>query len=296
MEMLSWCNLEWCHMHASCRWSQRQWIVLWNSQNGKSLLGNQWAVNGRGVCTKYVSLIPKAVCAQRSFLSFLCKTQEICLLGLVSFLWGWEWEWGSFCSFSASSFCLCLCASFPVSLIDSVWEMHTNTMSPKHQRLGSWCLWTWQWKQWYPLPSVRAESCGGHCLACLPSEQLAMLGWMMHAQGWTDRKTVSTVGIKAGKQRSLSLLFSGRAFFWTVSPWPKHGMCQNWVPAHSRVSVTSTIMQWWVEFMLALELPLQRLPSFPPRGKSTEFCWRRVVPRKLLAGSRSHRWVARVTL
>lgn len=28
MEMLSWCNLEWWHMHASCRWSQGQWIVL----------------------------------------------------------------------------------------------------------------------------------------------------------------------------------------------------------------------------------------------------------------------------
>ena len=49
--MLSWCNLEWHHMHASCRWSQGQWIVLWNSQNRQSLLWNQWAVSGSGYTT-----------------------------------------------------------------------------------------------------------------------------------------------------------------------------------------------------------------------------------------------------
>lgn len=171
MEMLSWCNLEWCHMHASCRWSQGQWIVLWNSQNGQSLLWNQWAGNCRGACTKHDSLIPKAACSKRSFLSFLCKTREICLPDLVSFFSSFLWGCGGgvgvglfFCLF-----CLCLWASFPVSLTLSVWEIHTNMVSPKHERLGSLCFWTWQWKQWYPLHLVRAESCGWHCLACLPS-------------------------------------------------------------------------------------------------------------------------------
>lgn len=116
------------------------------------------------------SLIPKAACSKRRFLSFLCKTREICLPDLVSFfssfLWGWGgWEWRLFFCL----FCLCLWASFPVSLILSVWEIHTNMVSPKHEGLGSLWFWTWQWKQWYPLPLVRAESCGWHCLACLPS-------------------------------------------------------------------------------------------------------------------------------
>lgn len=91
--------------------------------------------------------------------------------------------------------CLCLCASFPVSLIVSVWEIHTNTMSPKHERLGSLCLGTWQWKQWYPLPLVRAESCGGHRLACLPSGQLGYVGQNddMHRDGQIWRQWAQLV-------------------------------------------------------------------------------------------------------
>lgn len=177
--MLSWCNLEWRHVHASCRWSQAQWIVLWSSQNGQSLLWNQWAVNRQGACTKHDSLIPKAASDKRSLHSFMCRTQKICLPVLFSLF---------FCLFLSLS----VSASLFLSRSYSLCDRHSKMMSPKHEALESVCFWNWRWKQsvldvgsrWTnPLRLLRGGDCEGVVWQACPLRGLAALGTRMTWRG-----------------------------------------------------------------------------------------------------------------
>lgn len=164
--MLSWCKLKWCHMHASCRWSQGQWIVLWNSQNGQSLLWNQWAVNHQDACTKHDSLIPEAASNKRGFLSFLSKTRNTSPWFHIFFFFFFF-----FVGMHGFFFCLfhlCLCVfllSHLYSLCDRehilIWYLQ-NVIPLTVCVYGTGCG-----SRWDTLHLVRGESCGRHCLTWL---------------------------------------------------------------------------------------------------------------------------------
>lgn len=246
--MLSWCNLEWWHMHASCRWSQAQWIVLWDSQNGQSLLWNQWAVNRQGVCTTHDSLISKAANNKKEFSLVSMQDPRNLSPVLVSFFFSFFFLWGLvgvgrvvFLSLPYLSLCLFPCLTCILCMIDTYYN---NMMSAKHDTLDGLCLWKWQWKQyimdvgtrWATFMWSGVRAVGRHCQTCLPSALLATLARMMTWTG-TDRygscshRWTQDGGWLVEGKLAFTTVWLGCGVFWIIWQWAKDRMQQCWVAA-----------------------------------------------------------------
>lgn len=158
----------------------------WNSQNGQSLLWNQWAVSHRSVCPKHDSLIPKATRNKRSF--HLCAGNKEYFSLFHSFS-----LYPSFFLFLSVSPCFFFCLTHILSVIK-----HAHLMSPKHKTLDNFCLWHWQWKS---MSWIRMRAVGRHRLVhakSLPSALLECIGQVSTSKDEQICKLLQTLSTRCG--------------------------------------------------------------------------------------------------